>query len=80
MPDDRSHAGRPDRRDDSPSSSSNWQAHEGIFRCLARPVRPYRVIERYRGDRLGRDAYVGGWDGLWTLRTGDVSWPGGRQN
>lgn len=82
MPDDRSQSGRPERRDDAspPATSSNWQAHDGLFRRLTRPVRAYRVVERYRGDRPGHDADVGEWGSLWTLRTGDVSWPKSRQN
>jgi hypothetical protein len=81
MSDEWSQAGRPDWRDDPPSpTSSNWQAHDGLFRYLTRPVRAYRVVERYRGDRLGHDADVGEWDSLWTLRTGDVSWPASREN
>jgi len=65
---------------DDPAPSSNWQAQEGLFRFLTRPVRAYRVIERYRGDRIGRAADLAEWNGLWTMRTGDVSWPGSRRN
>jgi hypothetical protein len=82
MPDDRSRAGRPERRDDAvpPSTASNWLAQNGLFRYVVRPVRAYRVVDRYRGDRVGRAADLGEWGGLWTLRTGDVSWPASRRN
>ena len=82
MADDWARHGRSERRDDAPRSpgSSDWHADGAMFRFLARPVRPYRVVQRYRGDRVGQDADVSEWSSLWTLRSGDVSWPGSRKN
>ena len=47
---------------------------------LALTVRPYRVVQRYRGDRVGWDDEYTEWSNFWTLRSGDVSWPDDRRS
>jgi len=42
---------------------------------LAESLRPYRIVQRYRGDRIGQSVVVGDWADLWPLRSGDISWP-----
>jgi hypothetical protein len=53
---------------------------DGCPMCASQIMRPYRVVRRYRGDRVAKDVEVGGWCRLWHLQAGDVSWPGARES
>jgi hypothetical protein len=66
-----------EQQDDPSPSTQN--GHHGPAVPLALMLRPYRVIQRYRGDRLDLDATLLEWSDLWRLRAGDVSWPDERR-
>jgi hypothetical protein len=60
-------------------ASSGRDGLHGRAVPLSLTLRPYRVIKRYRGDCVWKDADVLEWADLWALRTGDVSWPDDRR-
>jgi len=79
MPEERPRFGRFDQRDLPGSCASGDRGrHAGCPACLAQIVRPYRVVRRYRGDRIPHDLTQGTWCELWKLRPGDVDWPDSR--
>ena len=79
MPDERPRFGRFPHRDDiRPCAPHESQPHDGCPVCAAQLLRPYRVVRRYRGDRLVKDIEQHGWCQLWRLKSGDVSWPDSR--
>jgi hypothetical protein len=79
MPDHRSSFGRFPQRDDMrPCAPHESRPLDGCPTCASQVLRPYRVVRRYRGDRLARDVATEGWCRLWRLRSGDISWPRSR--
>jgi hypothetical protein len=80
MSDERPRFGRFPQRDDiRPCPPHERRPHDGCPACAALLLRPYRVVRRYRGDRVAQDVEAGGWCQLWRLKSGDVSWPDARQ-
>jgi hypothetical protein len=80
MPDKRSQFGRFERRDESrPCAPRGSRPHDSCPLCASQVLRPYRVVRRYRGDRVTRDFAPSGWRDLWCLQAGDVSWPTSRE-
>jgi hypothetical protein len=81
MPDERPRFGRLPRRDDiRPCAPHESQPLEGCPLCASQLLRPYRVVRRYRGDRVVPDVGPSGWCRLWRLQAGDVSWPRARES
>jgi hypothetical protein len=78
MADEQSLPERFEQRDDSPLPAGQ-SGRAGHSIPLALTLRPYRVVQRYRGDRVGWDDEYTEWSAFWTLRTGDVSWPDDRR-
>lgn len=79
MPDNRPGFGRFPRRDDLRACGPHeGRPLGGCPVCAAQVLRPYRVVRRYRGDRLAHDIGADGWCRLWPLQPGDVSWPRSR--
>jgi hypothetical protein len=77
MPDERSRFGRFGQPYQyRPCAPHQGQPHEDCPGCATRLLRPYRVVRRYRGDRVARELSASGWCDLWRLQAGDVSWPG----
>jgi hypothetical protein len=66
-----------ERHDDAAASEQG--GHHGRAVPLGLTLRPYRVIQRYRGDRVAQAPDALEWADLWRLRTGDVSWPNDRR-
>jgi hypothetical protein len=80
MADERTFPERFEERDDPSSSLPSGQPGRGGRPVpLALTLRPYRVVQRYRGDRVGWDDEYTEWANFWTLRSGDVSWPEDRR-
>jgi hypothetical protein len=80
MPDERPRFGRYDQRQDAlPCASRGARPHDGCAQCAERVLRPYRVVRRYRGDRVAQGLDPAKWCVLWQLQAGDVSWPGSRE-
>lgn len=77
MADERFLPERFEPRDESPSELPPGQSGHPI--PLALTLRPYLVVQRYRGDRVGWDDEYTEWASFWTLRPGDVSWPADRE-
>ena len=74
---------RPEQSE-QPDECANWRSADRVERLasigsLALTLRPYRVVQRYRGDRVGHDLLDAVWSDLWRLRRGDVSWPDDRR-
>jgi hypothetical protein len=81
MSDDRSRFGRFPQRDDiRPCAPHESRPLDGCPVCASQMLRPYRVVRRYRGDRVAQDVEAGSWCRLWGLQTGDVSWPRSRKS
>jgi hypothetical protein len=68
-----------EQRDDTPLPPDQAR-HDGHSVPLALTLRPYQVVQRYRGDRVGWDDEYTEWSNFWTLRSGDVSWPDDRRS
>lgn len=80
MPEERPQSGRFDQRDDPmPCASADRRPHDGCSKCAAKVLRPYRVVKRYRGDRVAVDFVQSHWCEVWRLQVGDVSWPNARE-
>ena len=81
MSDERPRFGRFPQRDNIRSCAPHEsRPHDGCPACVAKVLRPYRVVRRYRGDRAAQDVEAVGWCQLWRLKAGDVSWPDARQD
>jgi len=81
MSDERPRFGRFPQRDNiRPCAPHESRPLDGCPVCASQMLRPYRVVRRYRGDRVAQDIEVGSWCRLWGLQTGDVSWPRSRES
>lgn len=81
MSDERPGFGRFHQRDDIRACAPHESRPlDGCPMCASQILRPYRVVRRYRGDRVAGDVGVGSWCRLWHLQAGDVSWPHTRES
>ena len=78
MSDERFIPKRFEQHDDAVPSGQDEQDRWRVA-PLSLTLRPYRVIQRYRGDRVGQVPDALEWAHLWKLRAGDVSWPDDRR-
>lgn len=80
MPDEQPGVRRPDQRDAyRPCGAGAHRPPSACSRCLPRGLRPFRVVKRYRGDRVLRGFVASEWCAVWRLQAGDVGWPNDRR-
>jgi hypothetical protein len=81
MPDERSRFGRFGQpyQYHRPCLPHRSRPHKNCPGCATGALQQYRVVRRYRGDRVARDLSTSGWCDLWRLQAGDVSWPDSRR-